>query len=83
VSLGVAGPLRRRHRLSGRRETLDNPEPPVTPKEFTMATNLSPGEGMLPVTGFGPGSLIVAVIGGALTLCGAIMRRISRRPAAG
>jgi hypothetical protein len=47
-----------------------------------MSTSLSPGEGTLPVTGFGPGSLIVAVIGGVLTLCGAIMRRLSRRPAA-
>jgi hypothetical protein len=47
-----------------------------------MATNLSPGEGMLPVTGFGPGSLIVAIVGGVLTLCGVIMRKISRRPAA-
>jgi hypothetical protein len=47
-----------------------------------MATNLSPGEGMLPVTGFGPGSLLVAIVGGVLTLGGAIMRKISRRPAA-
>jgi hypothetical protein len=47
-----------------------------------MATNLSPGEGMLPVTGFGPGSLLVAIVGGVLTLAGAIMRKISRRPAA-
>ena len=47
-----------------------------------MATNLSPGEGMLPVTGFGPGSLLVAVVGGVLTLFGAVMRRIGRRPAA-
>jgi hypothetical protein len=47
-----------------------------------MATNLSPGEGMLPVTGFGPGSLLVAVVGGVLTLFGTVMRRISRRPAA-
>jgi hypothetical protein len=46
-----------------------------------MATNLSPGDGMLPVTGFGPGSLVIAVIGGALTLFGAIMRRLSRTPA--
>jgi len=37
---------------------------------------------MLPATGFGPGTLLVAVIGGALTLGGAIMRRLSRRPAA-
>jgi hypothetical protein len=47
-----------------------------------MSTSLSPGEGTLPVTGFGPGSLVVAVLGGVLTLFGAIMRRISRRPAA-
>jgi hypothetical protein len=47
-----------------------------------MATNLSPGEGMLPVTGFGPGSLLVAIVGGVLTLGGAIMRKISRRHAA-
>jgi hypothetical protein len=46
-----------------------------------MSTNLSSdGGGMLPVTGFGPGSLIVAVIGGVLTLGGVIMRRIGRRP---
>jgi hypothetical protein len=47
-----------------------------------MATNLSPGEGMLPVTGFGPGTVLVAIIGGVLTLGGVIMRKISRRPAA-
>jgi hypothetical protein len=46
-----------------------------------MATNLSPGEGMVPVTGFGPGSLLVAGVGGVLTLCGAIRRRVGRRPA--
>jgi hypothetical protein len=48
-----------------------------------MATNLSPSEGMLPVTGFGPGSLIVATVGGVLTLRGAIMRKFSRRSAPG
>jgi len=47
-----------------------------------MATNLSPGEGMLPVTGFGPGSLMVAAVGGVLTLFSAIKRRLSRRAAA-
>jgi hypothetical protein len=48
-----------------------------------MSTNLSPdGGGMLPVTGFGPGTILVAVIGGVLTLGGVIMRRISRRPVA-
>jgi hypothetical protein len=47
-----------------------------------MATNLSPGKGMLPVTGFGPGSLLIAIVGGVLTLGGVIMRKISRRPAA-
>ena len=47
-----------------------------------MSTNLSPGEGMLPVTGFGPGSLLIAIIGGVLTLGGVIMRRLSRRPVA-
>jgi hypothetical protein len=48
-----------------------------------MSTNLSPdGGGMLPVTGFGPGTLLVAVIGGALTLGGMIMRRVGRRPVA-
>jgi hypothetical protein len=45
-----------------------------------MSINLSPdGGGMLPVTGFGPGTILVAVIGGVLTLVGAIMRRASRR----
>jgi hypothetical protein len=48
-----------------------------------MSTNLSPdGGGMLPATGFGPGTILVAVIGGALTLGGVIIRRLSRRPAA-
>jgi hypothetical protein len=45
-----------------------------------MSTNLSPdGGGMLPATGFGPGTILVAVIGGALTLGGVIMRRLGRR----
>jgi hypothetical protein len=44
-----------------------------------MSTNLSPdGGGMLPVTGFGPGTILVAVIGGVLTLSGVIMRRLGR-----
>jgi hypothetical protein len=30
------------------------------------------------MTGFGPGSIIIAVIGGVLTLCGAIMSRVRR-----
>jgi hypothetical protein len=47
-----------------------------------MATNLSPGEGMLPVTGFGPGSVLVAAVGGVLSLFGAIRRRLGRGPAA-
>jgi hypothetical protein len=47
-----------------------------------MATNLSAGEGMVPLTGFGPGSLLVAIVGGALTLGGAIWRKLNRRPAA-
>jgi hypothetical protein len=47
-----------------------------------MATTLSPGDGALPATGFGPGTILVAVIGGVLTLGGAIMRRLSRRPVA-
>lgn len=38
------------------------------------------GDGLLPMTGFGPGSIIVALIGGALTLCGAIVHRLGRRP---
>jgi hypothetical protein len=37
---------------------------------------------MLPVTGFGPGTILVAVIGGVLTLSGVIMRRLGRRVAA-
>jgi hypothetical protein len=53
-------------------------------KENTMSTNLSPdGGGMLPVTGFGPGTILVAVIGGALTLGGLIMRRLGQRRVAG
>ena len=47
-----------------------------------MASILSPGDGALPATGFGPGTILVAVIGGVLTLCGAIMRRLVRRPVA-
>ena len=39
------------------------------------------GVGLLPLTGFGPGTLIIAVIGGLLTLAGAVMRKLSRRPA--
>ena len=38
--------------------------------------------GCFPATGFGPGTILVAVIVGAVTLGGAIMRRLSRRPAA-
>ena len=37
------------------------------------------GDGLLPMTGFGPGSLIIALIGGILTLCGAITHRFGRR----
>jgi LPXTG-motif cell wall-anchored protein len=37
---------------------------------------------MLPATGFGPGTIIIAAVGAVLTLFGAIMRRVSRRPAA-
>ena len=39
------------------------------------------GVGLLPLTGFGPGTLIIAVIGGLLTLAGAVMRTLSRGPA--
>jgi hypothetical protein len=39
------------------------------------------GDGLLPLTGFGPGTLIIAVIGGLLTLAGAVMRTLSRGPA--
>lgn len=51
-----------------------------------MATSLGStgaggtADGFLPATGFGPGSVIIAIIGGVLTLCGAIARRGSRRP---
>jgi hypothetical protein len=38
------------------------------------------GDGFLPATGFGPGSIVIALIGGALTLFGAMMRRFGRRP---
>jgi hypothetical protein len=48
-----------------------------------MATPLiggsgSPGDGFLPATGFGPGSIVIALIGGGLTLIGAVMRRVGR-----
>lgn len=32
-------------------------------------------DGFLPATGFGPGSILIAVVGGVLTFCGALMRR--------
>jgi hypothetical protein len=47
-----------------------------------VATTLSPGDATVPAAGFGPGTILVAAVGGVLTLFGAIMRRISRRPAA-
>ena len=44
----------------------------------------SPGaDGLLPVTGFGPGTILIAVIGGVLTVLGAVARRLGRRPATG
>ena len=46
-----------------------------------MATTLSPGDGALPATGFGPGTIIVAVVGGVLTL-GRDHAPPGRRPAA-
>ena len=49
-----------------------------------MATPLSSSggaDGFLPATGFGPGSLLIAIVGGVLTLCGFLARRFSRRPA--
>lgn len=36
-------------------------------------------DSFLPATGFGPGSIIIAVIGGALTLSGVIARHLGRR----
>ena len=39
-------------------------------------------DSFLPATGFGPGSAIIAIIGGVLTLVGALARRLGRRPAA-
>ena len=49
-----------------------------------MSTSLgsagSAGESFLPATGFGPGSILIALIGGALTLSGMIARRLGRRP---
>ena len=36
------------------------------------------GDSFLPATGFGPGSIIIALIGGILTLTGAIARRLGR-----
>jgi hypothetical protein len=44
-----------------------------------MSSTGGAGDGFLPVTGFGPGSILIAVIGGALTLFGSIMRRLGRR----
>jgi hypothetical protein len=38
------------------------------------------GDGFLPATGFGPGSIIIALTGGALTLVGTIIRRFGRQP---
>ncbi len=46
-----------------------------------MASPIGGGDGLLPLTGFGPGTLIIAVVGGLLTLAGALMRKLSRRPA--
>jgi hypothetical protein len=39
------------------------------------------GETALAATGFGPGTIVIALIGGVLTLVGAIMHRFGRRPA--
>jgi hypothetical protein len=39
------------------------------------------GDGMLPATGFGPGSIVIALIGGILTFIGTITHRLGRRPA--
>lgn len=39
------------------------------------------GETALAATGFGPGTIVIALIGGVLTLVGAIMHRLGRRPA--
>jgi hypothetical protein len=36
------------------------------------------GDSFLPATGFGPGSIIIAIIGGVLTLSGVIARRLGR-----
>ena len=36
------------------------------------------GDSFLPATGFGPGSTIIAIIGGVLTLGGVIARRLGR-----
>ena len=36
------------------------------------------GDSFLPATGFGPGSILIAVIGGVLTLGGVILRRLAR-----
>lgn len=38
------------------------------------------GETALAATGFGPGTIVIAIIGGVLTLVGAIMHRFGRRP---
>jgi hypothetical protein len=40
-------------------------------------------DAFLPATGFGPGSIIIAIVGGVLTLSGFVARRLARRqPAA-
>jgi hypothetical protein len=44
-----------------------------------MTTNLNGSDSPLAVTGFGPGTILVAIIGGALTFGGWVMRKVARR----
>jgi hypothetical protein len=43
-----------------------------------MATTLSPGDGTVLATGFGPGTILVGLVGGVLSLFGAIKRRLGK-----
>ena len=38
------------------------------------------GDSLLPATGFGPATIIIALIGAVLTASAALARRLSRRP---
>lgn len=44
-----------------------------------MTTNLNGSDSPLAMTGFGPGTILVAVIGGALTFAGWVMSKAPKR----